>query len=448
FFEDPYTRARFEEFIRGFLGMSVFHASDCWLPNGDNQLFLACSSVQDASLVKWTSYSASVTFASGVGIPGRVLATQASQWQAEYSKVDPDRNPLCHIASTLGIRTAFGVPIPVGNGKAGVIMFYSKNSLPPSELMLGFVERAVRMLLGDLPAPSPAVLSHAASLGRVAGAYNQHARWQEQAAAQRLQGDGGSVAGGGGAGAGLAMLGKGANGGGGGGGGGGFFGGGGITSAPSSLSTQYYSNQALRRFSTGGSMAAARATAAAAAAAAATTATTSADDAMMDETDTDRVMERRRHVPDGRLWQGNGPPAALLPRARRLAPLPAPGLQQVRPGQHQVLHRARRRPPLHVPGLQQGRPRQFPACTKSAQSSTNFCVRHGGGRKCQVTGCQKVARGRTRYCAAHGGGVRCRVDGCNKAAVGKYQMCRTHSGQSVPAAAAGAVGVVVAQLAA
>jgi hypothetical protein len=78
---------RFEEFIRGLLGMSVFHAADCWLPSTEDQLYLACSSVQDPELCKWTSFSSAVTFPSGVSPVGRIYEAQAAMWHTEYSQV-------------------------------------------------------------------------------------------------------------------------------------------------------------------------------------------------------------------------------------------------------------------------------------------------------------------------------------------------------------------------
>jgi hypothetical protein len=81
------TSYRFEEFIRGLLGMSVFHAADCWLPSTEDQLYLACSSVQDPELSKWTSFSSAVTFASGVSPVGRIYEAQAAMWHTDYSLV-------------------------------------------------------------------------------------------------------------------------------------------------------------------------------------------------------------------------------------------------------------------------------------------------------------------------------------------------------------------------
>ncbi|CAM9449116.1 unnamed protein product [Laminaria digitata] len=235
FIGDQDKRDRFNEFISGFLSMSLFQAADVWLPlaggvggggtggggnggvggrngggggggggggaggggtggggtGGDSsngkisRLFLFSSNVQDARLEKWSTLSRNVVLASGVGLPGLVFQERRPQWAVDYSQVDADRNPLASVARLLGIGSAFGVPLSLGSHECGVVMLYSMSCLPPSELMVEFMERATRMLLADAPAPT--VLRQqfaqnppsAKTIGRVAGAYRQHAIWAE-----------------------------------------------------------------------------------------------------------------------------------------------------------------------------------------------------------------------------------------------------------------------------
>ncbi|CAM9521477.1 unnamed protein product, partial [Choristocarpus tenellus] len=129
---DILKQTRFDEFIQGFLTMSAFHASDLWLPSPalSDGLFLSRSNVQDPRLSKWTHLSKNVALKSGVGLPGMVFKMRRSQWEMNYGEYDAARNPLAPVARLLGIRSSFGVPIPVGNGACGVVMFYSMDSLP------------------------------------------------------------------------------------------------------------------------------------------------------------------------------------------------------------------------------------------------------------------------------------------------------------------------------
>ncbi|CAN0483423.1 unnamed protein product, partial [Ectocarpus sp. 12 AP-2014] len=127
FVGDEQKRKRFDEFILGFLSMSLFQAADIWLPlssrnggggrDGDpaaeaaggkgnkrvSRLFLYSSKVQDPALAKWSSLSRNVVLASGVGLPGIVFRERRPQWAVDYSQVDSERNPLASVARLLGI---------------------------------------------------------------------------------------------------------------------------------------------------------------------------------------------------------------------------------------------------------------------------------------------------------------------------------------------------------
>lgn len=70
---------------------------------------------------------------------------------------------------------------------------------------------------------------------------------------------------------------------------------------------------------------------------------------------------------------------------------------------------------------------QKEGCGKCAQGATKFCIAHGGGRRCTYPGCFKGARDKL-FCAAHGGGKRCTFENCTKSAVGGSLLCTAHGG--------------------
>ncbi|CAM9664700.1 unnamed protein product [Ectocarpus sp. 6 AP-2014] len=496
FVGDEQKRKRFDEFILGFLSMSLFQAADIWLPlssrnggrDGDpaaeaaggkgnkkvSRLFLYSSKVQDPALAKWSSLSRNVVLASGVGLPGIVFRERRPQWAVDYSQVDSERNPLASVARLLGIGSAFGVPLSLGaEDECGVLMLYSMSCLPPSELMVEFMERSTRLLLEDGPAPTTVVQQFrdnppfAKDIGRVAGAYQHHALWAEHHV--RSNGINGTINGvsiggtrrsGGGAGVPVSLsanlvlsqdgsggFGNGGVGGGGGGGGGG--------SSSSNNNSNGRSSPLMAALSecAAADWSGDRAALAVAAVAAAS------------------GGQGGGFRPDGGAVAFVPPPPEERPRSKASsAPFLFNRIDLDSRPPYRPTPRRRRRPPQCVllvwftppnpPPTDRScntvlrshfvccRLRQFPNCPKSAQSKTNFCVRHGGGRKCSIPGCLKVARGRTSHCAAHGGGVRCCVESCNKAAVGRERMCRSHQRRSKNASAAAAAAAAASAAAA
>lgn len=78
--------------------------------------------------------SEAFTFASGVGMPGRVLATGRPVWIMD---VTVDTNfPRARLAEDLGIRAAFGFPVVSRGSVVAVLEFFSPRTVPPDEPLL------------------------------------------------------------------------------------------------------------------------------------------------------------------------------------------------------------------------------------------------------------------------------------------------------------------------
>jgi PAS domain S-box-containing protein len=73
-------------------------------------------------------------FGSGIGLPGRVLASGQPAW---ISDVEADSNfPRAQAAANLGVRGAFGLPILSGREVAAVLEFFSDRIVEPDEALL------------------------------------------------------------------------------------------------------------------------------------------------------------------------------------------------------------------------------------------------------------------------------------------------------------------------
>ena len=83
---------------------------------------------------EFADVSRSRSFASGVGLPGRVWASRESAWIPD---VVQDANfPRAPIANRVGLHGAFGFPILLGQEVLGVLEFFSREIRRPDEDLL------------------------------------------------------------------------------------------------------------------------------------------------------------------------------------------------------------------------------------------------------------------------------------------------------------------------
>ena len=88
---------------------------------------------------EFAAASRQVTFARGIGLPGRVWASGRSAW---ISNVQEDRNfPRSPIAERVGLRAALGLPIVTAGKVLGVMEFFSREILEPDDDLLATLTR-------------------------------------------------------------------------------------------------------------------------------------------------------------------------------------------------------------------------------------------------------------------------------------------------------------------
>ncbi len=97
--------------------------------------------------------SANVRFPSGVGLPGRVLATGGPAWMADVA-LEHDF-PRQEAALAVGLRAGMAFPVLVGREMAGVLEFFSRQVEEPNE--------AVLALMGDVGTQIGRVIERARS---------------------------------------------------------------------------------------------------------------------------------------------------------------------------------------------------------------------------------------------------------------------------------------------
>jgi signal transduction histidine kinase/DNA-binding response OmpR family regulator/PAS domain-containing protein len=84
--------------------------------------------------VTFRRVSEATRFRSGVGLPGRVLRSGKPAW---ITDVTEDRNfPRTEMATELGVKGAFGLPVLVGKDVVAVLEFFSDRAVEPHEALL------------------------------------------------------------------------------------------------------------------------------------------------------------------------------------------------------------------------------------------------------------------------------------------------------------------------
>jgi len=156
----PGKRDRLEEFIQGFLGMSIFEAADVWIPCSGNKIQLLTHvftsvkpNIPDFSDFRMTSSGSSIKIWSGA--VGRAYGSGNPVWSNNTDIIRDSERRAAFAAA--GIKTAFAVPIHATDGAALSVVFcaYSRQRHSSVPFVLHFVQQALRLVWQGLDQVSP-----------------------------------------------------------------------------------------------------------------------------------------------------------------------------------------------------------------------------------------------------------------------------------------------------
>jgi len=128
-----------------------WNLGEAWIPSSDGQ-FLKCalgSYASDLSFSEFRQTSCQLSFAPGVGMPGRIWLGQQSEWIDDVSTAPEQVFLRSQIAANVGLKAAFGVPILAENQVLAVLIFYRDKNLECQPRLLELVS-AVATQLGAL----------------------------------------------------------------------------------------------------------------------------------------------------------------------------------------------------------------------------------------------------------------------------------------------------------
>jgi diguanylate cyclase (GGDEF)-like protein/PAS domain S-box-containing protein len=131
--ESPDFNSALEQVLRLVCQTSDWNYGEAWIPCLKNDV-LQCSSAwyindyentnQLAQLHEFRAMSETFTFALGVGLPGRVWASQQPEWQQDSSK-QPETNFLRQSAALEnGIKAGLAIPVVVNHQVLAVLVFF------------------------------------------------------------------------------------------------------------------------------------------------------------------------------------------------------------------------------------------------------------------------------------------------------------------------------------
>jgi PAS domain S-box-containing protein len=99
---------------------------EAWIPRADNSV-LECSSAwycRTAGLEKFRAISQQMTFAPGIGLPGRVWVSRQPEWRSNVSAESNQIYLRAQVAREIGLKSGLGIPIAVNGAVMAVLVFY------------------------------------------------------------------------------------------------------------------------------------------------------------------------------------------------------------------------------------------------------------------------------------------------------------------------------------
>lgn len=122
--------------LKGVCETAEWDLGAIWLVDEKNGV-LRCQDTWNSPAVdaaEFVEMTRTITFATGIGLPGRVWSNGRPAWIPDVLK---DANfPRSRAADVVGLHAAFGFPIVIKNVVYGVLEFFSREPRPPDDSLL------------------------------------------------------------------------------------------------------------------------------------------------------------------------------------------------------------------------------------------------------------------------------------------------------------------------
>lgn len=124
---------------------------EIWIPYSQNILELSSTwyistrrgSACTYALEQFRMCSEEFILSPGVGLPGRVWASQQSEWIYDVSTESETYFLRNYIAKAFGIKTGLGVPLITNDQPIAVLAFFSLSAIPEDKQLIATIENMV-----------------------------------------------------------------------------------------------------------------------------------------------------------------------------------------------------------------------------------------------------------------------------------------------------------------
>jgi hypothetical protein len=138
-----------------------WNVAEAWMVNADKTA-LECSSAYFSNthgLEQFRKLSERMTFASGIGLPGRVWSSKKPEWDADVSMLSETVYLRAPIARQVGIKAGLGIPVLDRGEVRAVMVFYMFERKEKDSALVDLILAAIELgFMMQSNAVSPSLL--------------------------------------------------------------------------------------------------------------------------------------------------------------------------------------------------------------------------------------------------------------------------------------------------
>jgi hypothetical protein len=152
---------RLKEVLEVVCVATGWNVAEAWIVNADKTA-LECGSAyfsNTSGLEEFRKLSERMTFASGIGLPGRVWSSKRPEWDADVSEMSENLFLRASLAREVGIKAGLGIPVLDRGEVRAVMVFYMFERKEQDRSLVDLILAAIELgLLMQSNVVSPSLL--------------------------------------------------------------------------------------------------------------------------------------------------------------------------------------------------------------------------------------------------------------------------------------------------